>query len=46
MAKKKNDELYDQIKDLVPEVYKIGDCDRLGNIHAAIVSANEAASQI
>ena len=45
-ARKKNDEMYEQIKELVPETYKIGDCEKMVDIHHATVTANEVALKI
>jgi 2,4-dienoyl-CoA reductase-like NADH-dependent reductase (Old Yellow Enzyme family)/thioredoxin reductase len=46
MQRKKNDELFEQLVSRCPEVYKIGDCDKIGNIHEAIVAANDVAMKI
>ena len=42
----KNDEMYEELQTCVPEVYKIGDCDKIGVIHEAIRAANEVARNI
>ena len=42
-ARKRNDELFEEIQEFVPTVYKIGDCDSIGNITTAIQQANEVA---
>ena len=44
--RKKNDELVEEIKSVVPEFYIIGDLNKTGNIHDAIVSANDIARMI
>ncbi len=41
-----NDNLFDALKGKAPEVYKIGDCDSVADIKAAIWSANEVARKI
>jgi 2,4-dienoyl-CoA reductase-like NADH-dependent reductase (Old Yellow Enzyme family)/thioredoxin reductase len=45
-GREKNDALFSEIEGLIPEVYKIGDCDAAGNILKAIWSANEIARKI
>lgn len=40
-AKRKNDELFDALQEVVPIVNKIGDCNKIGNITEAIKQANE-----
>ena len=42
----KNDALFDELNDIVPEVYKIGDCGNPGTIAEAMKSANEIARTI
>lgn len=42
----KNDQMYDELKEMVPEVYKIGDCDKIGMIRDAIGTANQVARTI
>lgn len=44
--RKANDSLFDGLKGVVAEVYKIGDCSQIKGIHEAIVSANEVARKI
>lgn len=44
--RQKNDQMYDELQKCVPEVYKIGDCDKTGMIRDAIRSANEVARAI
>jgi len=39
-AKRKNDELLEEIKTAVPEVYAIGDCEEIGTITTAIHTAH------
>ncbi len=39
-ARRKNDGLYEELKEVVPEVYKIGDCNKIANITEALHSAN------
>jgi len=39
----KNDEMFEKLQELVPEVYKIGDCDKVGIIQDAVRTANEVA---
>lgn len=41
-----NNSLFEELKALVPEVYKIGDCAEVADIKAAIWSANEIARKI
>ncbi len=42
----KNDQIYEEISKFVPEVYKVGDCDKIGLIQDAIKTANEIARVI
>lgn len=42
----KNDQMFDELKEIVPEVYKIGDCKSIGIIQDAIRTANEVARSI
>lgn len=44
--RKRNDLLFKEFKDQIPEVYKIGDCKSPGLIQDAIRSANEVARKI
>jgi len=44
--RRKNDSLYDELKDKVSEVYKIGDCLQVRGILEAIWSANEVARKM
>ena len=39
-GRKKNDQLFEPLKEVVPVVLKIGDCDKPGSIKEAIISAN------
>lgn len=39
----RNDKIYEELKEYIPEVYKIGDCSKIGTISDAIKSANEIA---
>ena len=39
-AKRKNDELLEELKTVVPEVYAIGDCEQIGTITTAIHAAH------
>jgi len=41
-----NDGLFEQLQGTAPEVYKIGDCADVGDIKAAVWSANEVARRI
>jgi hypothetical protein len=41
-----NDALFDQLQGKAAEVYKIGDCAKVGEIRGAIWSANEVARKI
>ncbi len=43
---KRRAELFAQIQNLVPEIYKVGDCSKVGNIQKAIFNANEVARKI
>jgi len=45
-GREKNDALFEQIKEEVPEVHKIGDCSTAAHILQAIQSANEVARKI
>lgn len=38
--RRKNDSIFEELKNFIPEVYKIGDCDKIGNITSALHSAN------
>ena len=40
-SRKRNDELFDEIKAIVPDTYKIGDCGSIGLIADAVKAANE-----
>ena len=42
----KNDQMYEALTGIVPEVYKIGDCDKTGLIQDAIAAANKVARVI
>lgn len=42
----KNDQLFEELQGAVPEVYKIGDCDKIGIISEAVKAANEVARTI
>lgn len=44
--RKKNDEMFEELTQVVPSVIKIGDCDKVDNIKGAICSANMAARKI
>lgn len=44
--RRKNDELFEELQAIVPEVYKIGDCNKPGLIHEAVTQANEVARTI
>ena len=44
--RKKNDDLFEAVKEIVPETYKIGDCDKIGMIKDATRSANLVARTI
>ncbi|OPY75785.1 MAG: 2-enoate reductase FldZ [Syntrophorhabdus sp. PtaU1.Bin058] len=46
LQRKANDLLFDQLQGKVPEIYKIGDCSRVGEIKEAIWTANEIARNI
>jgi thioredoxin reductase len=46
MGRKSNDDLYAGIKDIVPEVYLIGDALRIGEIFEAMKAANEIGRKI
>lgn len=39
--RKRNDELFEALQQIVPEVYKIGDCNKTGLIADAVKAANE-----
>lgn len=39
----KNDQMFEELKGIVPEVHKIGDCNSIGVIQDAIRNANEVA---
>lgn len=45
-GRKKNNEMYEALTEIVPTVIKIGDVDKAGVIGDAIVAANKAAYQI
>jgi 2,4-dienoyl-CoA reductase (NADPH2) len=45
-ARKKNDELFEAVKEFVPAVHKIGDCDKTANITTAMQNANEVARRL
>lgn len=42
-GRKKNDEMFEVLKEITPVVIKIGDCDKAGMIKEAIIAANMAA---
>ncbi len=44
--RKRNDELFTELESVVPELYKIGDCNRIGLIADAVKAANELARTI
>ena len=44
--RKSNDLLFDELKEKVAELYKIGDCLKIKGIYEAILSANEVARKI
>jgi len=44
--RQKNDQMFEKLKECVPEVYMIGDCDKTGMIRDAIRTANEVARVI
>lgn len=46
MGRKANNELYDQLKDKVSKIYKIGDCKEIGEIFEAMQAANELGKKI
>jgi len=39
----KNDQMFEELQQVIPEVYKIGDCNQIGIIQDAIRTANEVA---
>ena len=45
-GREKNDALFEQIKEEVPEIHKIGDCSAAAHILQAIQGANEVARKI
>jgi 2,4-dienoyl-CoA reductase-like NADH-dependent reductase (Old Yellow Enzyme family)/thioredoxin reductase len=45
-GRQKNDSLFDQLEGKTSEIHKIGDCAAMGNILAAVRSANEVARKI
>jgi NADH dehydrogenase FAD-containing subunit len=45
-GREKNDALFEEIKEQVPEVHKIGDCSAAAHILQAVQSANEVARKI
>ena len=44
--RKKNDEMFEALQEIVPAVYKIGDCDKIDNIKGAIMAANMTVRRI
>lgn len=46
LGRKSNDELYNTLKDSIPELYKIGDAQRVREIFGAMQTANEIGRQI
>ena len=44
--RKSNDLMFDELKEKVAEVFKIGDCQKVKGIYEAILSANEVARKI
>lgn len=42
-SRSKNDEIFEALQQFVPEVHKIGDCDKIGIISEAMKAANEVA---
>ena len=46
MGRKSNSSLYDSLKEKISEIYKIGDCKKVGEIFEAMQSANELGNKI
>lgn len=46
LKRNSNDSLFDQLQGKAPEVYKIGDCAKVGEIRDAIQAANEIARKL
>ncbi|OPY76821.1 MAG: 2-enoate reductase FldZ [Syntrophorhabdus sp. PtaU1.Bin153] len=46
LQRQSNNSLFDQLQGSAPEVYKIGDCAKVGEIKEAIMAANEVARNI
>lgn len=45
-ARKKNDELFEELQKITPAVIKVGDCDNPGQIKDAIIAANMIARKL
>ncbi len=46
MGRKSNDELFKELKEVIPETYSIGDANKVGEITDAMTAANEIARKI
>ena len=44
--RKSNDLMFDELKEKVAELFKVGDCQKVKGIYEAILSANEIARKI
>ena len=46
MGRRANNHLYDQLKDKVAEIHKIGDCNNIGEIVEAMEEAHKLGNKI
>jgi len=46
MGRRKNDQLFEELKDKVPEIYQVGDCEGIGEIWEAMRLANQVGKQV